>query len=273
MKNLILWWNGLEKVVGPAFGGRIVVFGFVFLLGAFAFKPAPGLTQRKAVVVELFTSEGCSSCPPADELLTRISTQELNGAVIVPLGFHVDYWNSLGWQDRFSSPGYTDRQQQYAHKFRLEGPYTPQMVVDGAHEFVGNSSSQAQATIAEAATRPQQADVQISAKESDKLQVQARQSGNAASADVMLAITEDKLSSKVGAGENDGRVLRHSAVVRDFRRIGRLEKGSFDQVIPLHVEKEWNPANLHVVVFVQAADRGPIEGAVSMPWNSLSGAH
>jgi hypothetical protein len=90
----------------------------------------------------------------------------------------------------------------------------------------------------------------------------------------MLAITEDKLSSKVGAGENDGRVLRHSAVVRDFRRIGRLEKGNFfDQVIPLHVEKEWNPANLHVVVFVQAADRGPIEGAVSMPWNSLSGAH
>src|SRR5258708_1183894 len=105
------WWHGMEKAVGPAFGGRIVVIGFVFLLGAFAFKPAPGLTQRKVIVVELFTSEGCSSCPPADELLTRISTQELNGAAIVPLGFHVDYWNSLGWQDRFSSSAYTDRQQ------------------------------------------------------------------------------------------------------------------------------------------------------------------
>ena len=89
----------------------------------------------------------------------------------------------------------------------------------------------------------------------------------------MLAITEDNLTSKVGAGENDGRVLRHVAVVRDFRRIGRFENGSFDQTFPLHRDKEWNPANLHVVVFVQAGDRGMIEGAISMPWNSLSGTH
>jgi hypothetical protein len=263
MRNSLSWWYG------------VLLLGSVFLLGAFVFRPAPGPAQRKAVIVELFTSEGCSSCPPADELLTRISTQEsLNGAAIIPLGFHVDYWNSLGWQDRFSSPAYSERQQQYAQKFRLEGPYTPQMVVDGANEFVGNSSSRAQATIAEAATRPQQADVQISVKENGKLQVQARQSGAVASADVMLAITEDNLTSKVGAGENDGRVLRHSAVVRDFRRLGHLEKGSFDQAVSLHLAKEWNPANLHVVVFVQAAaNPGLIEGAVSRPWSSLSGAH
>src|SRR5947209_15274268 len=163
MKSSRSWWHGA------------LLLGSVFLLGAFVFKPAPGKAQRKTVVVELFTSEGCSSCPPADELLTRINGQEsLNGAVIIPLGFHVDYWNSLGWQDRFSSHAYSQRQQEYAQKFKIEGPYTPQMVVDGANEFVGNSSSRAQTTIAEAAARPQQADIQLSTKEPGKVQVQAK---------------------------------------------------------------------------------------------------
>lgn len=267
MKYSHSWWHGA------------LLFGSVFLLGAFVFRPAPGKAQRKAVVVELFTSEGCSSCPPADELLGRINGQESsNGAAVIPLGFHVDYWNSLGWQDRFSSPAYSERQQQYAQSFRLEGPYTPQMVVDGASEFVGNSSSRAQATIAEAATQPQQADIQLSANPPGKVLVQAKASGTLSAAVVMLAITEDNLTTKVGAGENDGRMLHHVAVVRDFRRLGRLENGSFEKTFPLHREKEWNPANLHVVVFVQAADLrsdkpGMIAGAVSMPWNSLAGSH
>jgi hypothetical protein len=199
--------------------------------------------------------------------------ESANGATVIPLGFHVDYWNSLGWEDRFSSRSYSERQQQYAEKFKLEGPYTPQMVVDGTAEFVGNSSSRAQTTIAEAATRPQQADIQLSAKEPGKVQVQATLSGTPSTADVMLAITEDDLTTKVGAGENDGKVLHHAAVVRDFRRLGRLSSGKFDQTLSLHRDKEWNTANLHVVVFVQATDRGVIEGAVSMPWNSLAGAH
>ncbi|HEV3039885.1 MAG TPA: DUF1223 domain-containing protein [Candidatus Angelobacter sp.] len=262
MRNLRSWTLGA------------LLIGLVFLLGAFVFKPAPGKAQRKTVVVELFTSEGCSSCPPADELLGRMNGQEsANGATVIPLGFHVDYWNSLGWQDRFSSRSYSERQQQYAEKFKLEGPYTPQMVVDGTAEFVGNSSSRAQATIAEAATRPQQADIQLSAKDPGKVQVQATLSETPSAADVMLAITEDNLITKVGAGENDGKVLHHAAVVRDFRRLGRLSSGKFDQTLSLHRDKEWNAANLHVVVFVQATDRGVIEGAVSTPWNSLAGAH
>src|SRR5205807_1864042 len=176
MKNSRSWWHGA------------LLLGSVFLLGAFVFKPAPGPAQRKAVIVELFTSEGCSSCPPADELLGRIGGQEsLNGATIIPLGFHVDYWNSLGWQDRFSSHAYTERQEQYVRKFKLEGPYTPQMVVDGASEFVGNSSLRAQAALAEAATRPPEADIRISAGEAGRLQVQARLLGSVAPADVMLA--------------------------------------------------------------------------------------
>src|SRR5581483_91305 len=123
----------------------VLFIGCVLVFGAFIFKPAPGKAQRKAVVVELFTSEGCSSCPPADELLNRMNGRaSSNGATIIPLGFHVDYWNYLGWQDRFSSHAYSERQQQYAQRFGLGGPYTPQMVVDGANEFVGNSSGHAQ---------------------------------------------------------------------------------------------------------------------------------
>lgn len=253
----------------------VVLLGCVLLFGTFVFKPAPGKAQRKAVVVELFTSEGCSSCPPADELLSRIKGQEsVNGATIIPLGFHVDYWNYLGWQDRFSSGAYSERQQQYAQRFRLGGPYTPQMVVDGASEFVGNSSGRAQATIAEAATHPQQADIQLFAAAPGKVRIQAKLTETGGSApDVMLAITEDNLSSQVRAGENGGRVLRHAAVVREFRRLGRAENSSFEQDFTLHRDKDWNPANLHVVVFVQAVDRGMIEGAVSMPWNSLAGAN
>ncbi len=253
----------------------VLFIGCVLIFGAFIFKPAPGKAQRKAVVVELFTSEGCSSCPPADELLSRINGQEsANGATIIPLGFHVDYWNYLGWQDRFSSAAYSERQQQYAQRFRIGGPYTPQMVVDGSSEFVGNSSGRAQTTIAEAATHPQEADIQLSAAESGKVRIEAKLAGGSGAApDVMLAITEDNLSTRVGSGENGGRVLRHAAVVREFRRLGRLQNGSFEQDLTLHRDKDWNPANLHLVVFVQAVDRGMIEGAVSMPWSSLAGAN
>src|SRR5215467_14446773 len=102
------------------------------LLTAFVFKPpsTPPPAQRKTVVVELFTSEGCSSCPPADQLLARFQgNRSANGAEIIPLGFHVDYWNHQGWQDRFSTHSYTQRQETYATRFGLGSPYTPQMVV------------------------------------------------------------------------------------------------------------------------------------------------
>src|SRR5580704_490614 len=107
------------------------------------------------VVVELFTSEGCSSCPPADLLLRRLEKEQpVPGVEVIPLSEHVDYWNQLGWKDPFSSGRFTDRQRQYADVFHKDGPYTPQMVVDGAPEFVGSDGPRALKTIAEAARRP-----------------------------------------------------------------------------------------------------------------------
>src|SRR5256714_7907772 len=132
----------------------ILLLCLVFLLGAFILKPAPspGPAKRKAVVVELFTSEGCSSCPPADELLSRMrQNPSTNGAEIITLGFHVDYWDHQGWRDRFSSHAYSHRQESYGERFHLQSVYTPQIVVDGRDEMVGNDRKRVQLALRNAA--------------------------------------------------------------------------------------------------------------------------
>jgi len=231
-------------------------------------KTTPPAAARKAVVVELFTSEGCSSCPPADELLGQLGKDSANGVAVIPLGFHVDYWNFQGWTDRFSSVAYSRRQEKYAEGFRISGPYTPQMVVDGSAEFVGSDGSRAREAIGRAAAVPAPATIDLGMAAPDKLQVSVQDSSSR-SGDVMLAITEDNLSSTVKAGENDGRVLRHSAVVRDLRVIGSLNDGRFSAAVPLKLDRKWKLADLHAAVFVQQIN-GKIEGAASLPLNSLA---
>jgi hypothetical protein len=234
---------------------------------------APPAAARTAVVVELFTSEGCSSCPPADALLGRLRQEKLaDGLEVIPLGLHVDYWNFQGWTDRFSSASYSERQNQYAKKFRIDGPYTPQMVVDGAAEFVGSDASRARQAIAQAALRPQAAEVKISPIGEDKLQVQVKTApGASGSSEVTLAVTEDNLVSKVGAGENSGRELHHAAVVRELRSLGRLGKGGFEAQVRVALKKDWKRENVRIVVFVQDAS-GRIDGATAVAAASLSGA-
>jgi hypothetical protein len=239
----------------------------VLALGASAFKPAADpAALRKVIVVELFTSEGCSSCPPADELLARLQgIHTTNGAAIVPLGFHVDYWDSQGWQDRFSSHNYTKRQEIYAARFKIESPYTPQMVVDGNSEFTGNDVARAQHAIAQATTQPEKADVQLSWTNDQKLNVRVS-SQDSGAAEVMLAISEDNLSTNVGAGENQGHVLHHAAVVRDLRHLGQLTNGQFQTDVTIKAKRDWKTKDLHVVAFVQSASGGPILGAAAVGW-------
>lgn len=220
---------------------------------------------RKAVVVELFTSEGCSSCPPADELLGHLSHDlSAKNIQVIPLGFHVDYWDGLGWKDRFSSAGFTQRQEQYARALKVDGPYTPEMVVDGAVEFVGNNAGQAQQAIRQEASQPEVATVKISPPLAEHVDIQVKAPVAVGDAFVMLAITEDNLTTQVGSGENGGRTLHHAAVVRDLRRLGRLQEGGFDATVPLKLAKDWKRADLRVVVFVQQSDSGKIQGAASV---------
>jgi hypothetical protein len=220
---------------------------------------------HRPVVVELFTSEGCSSCPPADALLGHLR-QELAAKYIqvIPLGFHVDYWNSLGWKDRFSSADYSQRQEQYAHSLKVDGPYTPQMVVDGEAEFVGSDAGQAQRAISQAAGKPELAEVKIQKAGADKIAIHVKAPVSANDAKILLALTEDNLATQVGAGENGGRTLHHAAVVRELRQLGGLHSGSFEASVPLTVGKEWKPADVRVVVFVQEESGGKILGAASV---------
>jgi hypothetical protein len=235
----------------------LVVAVISICMAVLAKTTEPGV-PRKAVVVELFTSEGCSSCPPADELLAHLR-QDLSAKNIqvIPLGFHVDYWNSLGWKDRFSSADYSRRQEQYTQSLRVDGPYTPEMVVDGVVEFVGNDAGHAQRSIREAASQPEVATVKISSA-ADQLAVQVKAQGSAKDAQVVLAITEDNLTTQVGSGENGGRTLHHAAVVRELRQLGRLHEGSFEANVALKLDKDWKRNDLRAVIFVQEGGTGKI---------------
>src|SRR4051794_38429056 len=166
-----------------------------------------GLTQAQTpVVVELFTSEGCSSCPPADQLLAKLESQQpLAGAHIIALSEHVDYWDRLGWRDPFSSPQFSARQQEYSQLFHDRGPYTPEMIVDGTSGFVGNQSADALKTIAQAAGNAKAA-VRIGGA-AGRISIQADALKHPA--DVVVAITERSLLSNVSRGENAGRKLTH----------------------------------------------------------------
>jgi hypothetical protein len=236
---------------------------FAVLLPKPAVTAAPATPSRKSVVVELFTSEGCSSCPPADALLIKFHEQHReDGVEIIPLGFHVDYWNRLGWKDRFSSAAYSKRQEDYADRLKTDGPYTPQMIVDGDIQFVGNNAQGARDAIAQAAGRAAEADIALTHLAGDKLHVKVTSPGKGA-ADVLLAFTEDNLSSSVKSGENSGHVLRHAAVVRDLRTIGQLSGGSFETDVPLDVNRDWKRADLRAVIFVQERAVGKILGATA----------
>jgi hypothetical protein len=227
------------------------------------------------VIVELFTSEGCSSCPPADRLLAHLQrTQPVVGADIIALEEHVDYWNDLGWNDPFSSSQFSDRQDDYAHFFRTSGPYTPQMIVDGKAQFVGSDERDALAAIAKAARGPK-ATVELeqlpdSSAGAETVRLRVRLGPLAGwhagdLAEVLLAITEDNLSSNVTRGENAGDQLDHRAVVRELRVLGRLDSaGSFAAEPDVNLAKNWKRENLRAVAFVQDRSSRDVLGVATL---------
>jgi len=212
------------------------------------------------ILVELFTSEGCSSCPPADTLLTRLAAEKtIGGAEIVPLAFHVDYWDRLGWKDRFSSAAFTERQNRYAEAWNTDRVYTPQAVVDGRVEFVGTDVKKALEALSASAARPHArvAVVPASAdappsKRAVRVDVEPP-AGAAFTADVLLAIAEDGLSTEVTAGENARKHLQHTGVVRSLTRIGRVTKGAAVHLESVKVPNDgaWGAGAVRAVVFVQ----------------------
>lgn len=228
--------------------------------------------RRVPVIVELFTSEGCSSCPPADTFLNRLErTQPVSGARIIALEEHVDYWNQLGWVDPFSSPQYRARQNDYAMAFRVDNVYTPQMVVSGQAAFVGDDADRAYQEIGLAA-QSQSAVVELRADGNARdpqlvdlaVKITNPKTAKLRDANVYLAVTENELASNVSHGENSGRLLRHSAVVRSFGVIGRIDSrgANAGQIVStLRLPQNWNRENLRAVVFVQERQTSLITGA------------
>jgi len=241
---------------------RLAALGLLLAAAAWGANP---------VIVELFTSEGCSSCPPADLLLTRLEKEQpVTGAEIIALGQHVDYWNSLGWRDPFSSAEFTSRQQRYAQAFRNDNSYTPQMIVDGRLEFNGSDSRRAAGAIAQAA-KASKAAVEAALNPGQQGLVVKVGSLPALSrgdtAEVLLAITEYALASNVTRGENAGRRLPHSAVVRQLRVLGKADaqsSPSFTAQPALKLDPAWKRENLRAVVLVQERNSRRIMGAAAV---------
>jgi hypothetical protein len=238
-----------------------------------ALEPADG--ARSPVIVELFTSEGCSSCPPADAALAQLrQTQPVEGAEVIALSEHVDYWNYIGWTDPFSSSAFSARQETYARAFgQQDNVYTPQMIVDGQTEFNGSAMNKAREAIAKAARSPK-ADVRIvipetkTQKDNQKVRLNVSVKNvppvdRGDVAEVILAITEDNLSSNVSRGENSGRKLAHTAVVREMRALGRVDQAAkaFDSETTMTIAKGWKRDDLRAVVFVQERARRRVLGA------------
>jgi len=231
--------------------------------------------RRSPVVIELFTSEGCSSCPPADQLLSQMEAEQpIAGVEIIGLEEHVDYWNHDGWTDPYSSAQWTLRQQEYVAKLRGKGPYTPQMIVDGQKELVGNNTAEVRQSVQEAAQSEKIAlSIAVQTRANDGTQSFEVKVGSAGAtieqrrADVWLVVTERGLSTPVKAGENKGKTLEHASIVRSLQKIGLAasnDSGQYTATPQVTFRPDWRKENLRVVVFVQDRETWRILGAASI---------
>ena len=210
------------------------------------------VNRKTPVLVELFTSEGCSSCPPADRVLAQLEREQTNTDVeIITLALHVDYWNYLGWKDEFSAAMYSQRQSGYAEQFKLDSIYTPQMVVDGQTQFVGSNLGTAQKAIGEAA-KMSKTNIELSTAE-NKLKVKISDLSAGENSYVWLAIAEDDLKTSVKRGENSGKTLAHVSVVREMKLLGNLASTdrNFETEVGFKLLPDWKKENVKFVAFVQ----------------------
>lgn len=231
------------------------------LLAFVAATAGLGATERIPVLLELFTSQGCSSCPPADRLLAAFDQkQPVDGVELIVLSEHVDYWNHLGWRDPFSSPLFSARQNGYAARFRLPSPYTPQLVVDGQHQLVGSDSPGALAAIGRAQQSPKsQITLTSLRREGDRVSVHLAIPSGGRKATVFLALAEAGAQSQVARGENAGRSLSHVAVVRSLAPVAQLAAGqAFAQEVSLALKPGTGTRGFRVVAFVEEAGTGRI---------------
>jgi hypothetical protein len=220
-------------------------------------------------VVELFTSEGCSSCPPADELVSRIQ-KESAGQPIYILAYHVDYWNRLGWKDVFSSAEYSKRQGQYSEWLKSGSVYTPQIVVNGQKEFIGSEEGTLRNAIKASLQKSAAATLNFSNVKliGNNIDLQYHTEATLNNTLLVLALVEKAAQSKVKSGENSGRTLLHVQIVRQLQNINLNGKGNGNSSIP--ITQGLNVKDLELVGFLQNKSNGEILAATRSELNATN---
>ena len=245
MKHLNFWKTG------------ILIAAFALPLAADSVTSVSN--QRVPVLLELFTSEGCSSCPPADRLLESFDQgQPFANADLIVLSEHVDYWNHLGWADPYSSAFFSNRQRQYAKHLASDDVYTPELVVDGVTGFVGSERGEANAAIKEAA-RNAKFPVAVSATRAGKsgsVHVESGAlAGKAAHGDLYIVLASDHARSQVARGENAGRDLSHVAVAYSISKVADWDSAN---ALSRDFNVTLKPGATRVIAFVQDRNSGKI---------------
>ena len=224
----------------------------------------PSSSENTPVLLELFTSLGCSSCPPADKLLAEIDRQQpIPGVRLIVLSEHVDYWNTLYWSDPFSSVEYTERQQAYDSRFGVEA-YTPQLVIDGATALVGSDWPKTADAIQRLLRGPR-IPVRVTAtRDSGKvrLEIAAGPNPTAYKAIVFLALARNRAEAHVGGGENAGRDLSEVAVAYSIKQLGKIDaESAFSKALSIELPSKSQTGDLRVIAFVRKSDTMQVIGA------------
>lgn len=241
--------------------------GILIITAAFVKEQHPNNTSnwqtpesnKGFAVVELFTSEGCSSCPPADELVKKIQEENSNKPIYI-LAFHVDYWDHQGWKDRFSDRDYSNRQRQYASWLNVESVYTPQIVVNGREEFVGTNQQPIRQAIANGLEQEPVSTLTLNGKVAgNKINIEYEGVGEEKKSELVLALIQKSAQSRVKAGENAGSNLSHVQIVRQLLRVatGKNNKKSITMDLP----EGFIPKEYELIGFIQNKTDGQITSA------------
>jgi hypothetical protein len=240
-----------RRALQAATGLALIALAIRVLVGGA--PPAHAQSQaRVPVVAELFTSEGCESCPPADRLLAMwLEEQPIEGVFVVPLSEHVTYWDHQGWKDPFGSQQFTVRQQHYGLRFNLDSVYTPQMVIDGREQYVGSDRRSIEGALRNAAklAKPELKVAATQTGSTFKLSASGPGVAVESNGELWFVVTEDRLVVDVKRGENANKTLKHSGVVRVLKSAGDAMKAG---VTSIAIDPSWKKENLHAVAFVQS---------------------
>ncbi|MBO0948529.1 DUF1223 domain-containing protein [Fibrella forsythiae] len=220
-------------------------------------------TTHPVAVIELFTSQGCSSCPPADRLLMETATKAAAAnQPVYALSFHVDYWDRLGWRDPFSDARFTARQRHYAQQLGLKTVYTPQAILNGKQEFVGSNRDQLTSLLAVALKQPTPVRIRVTtAQKGQSVVVDTKLSGTLAGAVLNVALVSNLVRTAVNRGENTGKILTHANVVRSFVTVRATESGR----VRLPMPANFDPASAAVITYLQNEKTLAVLGAERTP--------